>query len=347
MAKLWGIPKVRISSGMTLESDHVFLFAFVEVETPSKPEDKQPSKAEVVDNKQKEQAPKFTTALSDIEIEDGQSVTLSVEVDGFPTPSIKWFIDDEEIIEGDGIALTQDGNKHSLKIQEAILEDDGEYICVAENSVGESSCTAMLCVKERIKKPDFVQKLKDVEINEDGNAEFVAKVTGSPNPDIKWVKDKTPLQNSEKFVISEMEDKYLLTVLKCNLDDAGKYEVTANNKGGKISSVAKLIVKETPKPPVIEHSSDVPQEYKISEGGVIHLEVLVKAKQPIETSWEWNGKRIRKNKRIEMRELKGVFSLDIADVNSDDSGVYKFVAKNKAGSHEFEFKVDIERKSFK
>lgn len=68
-----------------------------------------------------QRAPSFLKALV------GQTVTLPCVVQGEPSPEITWFHNGVPI----GVK-----NTTPLRIQQAILDDQGTYQCVARNSAG-------------------------------------------------------------------------------------------------------------------------------------------------------------------------------------------------------------------
>ena len=87
-------------------------------------------------------------------VDEGSSVAITCEVDGFPQPSILLFPkSSERIYEDNRIELigpiripVNIGNitriRYVLNITEVLREDHGEYECNARNNIGESiKCT--------------------------------------------------------------------------------------------------------------------------------------------------------------------------------------------------------------
>jgi Immunoglobulin I-set domain len=124
--------------------------------------------------------PRFLESLKAVLTEEGL-VSFECKVVGFPTPSLRWYKDGQELKPGDVYQLT---GTNSL----------GTYCCVARNNMGEVSSTAVLTVEdirnqlndeERLQlmsinqPPKFVQGLKSQETKI--NEEFKFTVQGESN----------------------------------------------------------------------------------------------------------------------------------------------------------------------
>lgn len=114
-------------------------------QVPQRPEDTaylQPSPSTSV------QPPRFTEPLQSIEVVDGEELNVPCKVAGKPPPQISFFhngknIDqDEEYV----ISYNPDTGEITLLIVEVFPEDEGEYVCVAHNPVGEASTRMYLSV---------------------------------------------------------------------------------------------------------------------------------------------------------------------------------------------------------
>ena len=111
----------------------------------------------------KEYAPKFIEELSDCSKKIGQSLNLRCQVDGKPTPDVKWFKDGVVVRPQAGIKLanhevwvmriansfrmdmSEDG-WCSLTIDEVSDSDAGAYRCVAMNILGSCNTVSMVTV---------------------------------------------------------------------------------------------------------------------------------------------------------------------------------------------------------
>lgn len=69
----------------------------------------------------------------------GNTLRIQCAVNSYPTPTITWYKDDEELTEGDfgeRLRIHQDGRE--LELAEVEEGDAGRYTCVARNLAGEA-----------------------------------------------------------------------------------------------------------------------------------------------------------------------------------------------------------------
>lgn len=93
-------------------------------------------------------APEFTRRLNAFEeAKAGSTVVFECQWQAFPRPTIKWYKDDEEVIENNRFRK-EEGESGSTKlyIDNCRKKDEGAYKCKAENSEGVASTTGYLSV---------------------------------------------------------------------------------------------------------------------------------------------------------------------------------------------------------
>ena len=81
-------------------------------------------------------------ALEDIEVVEGDAVTLRVVVGGVPEPQCMWYKDGAEVRTTSDVMLTSDGDTRMLIMSTATPRHSGVYKCVATNTSGSSECEA-------------------------------------------------------------------------------------------------------------------------------------------------------------------------------------------------------------
>jgi len=92
--------------------------------------------------------------------------------------------------------------------------------------------------------PEFVEPLRDIAAAEGTRVTFNGCVKGGkPEPTIRWFRDGRPLTGGADFEITYSEGRVKLSIPEAFPEDSGKYTCTAENKGGKASSTAELVVK--------------------------------------------------------------------------------------------------------
>ena len=89
-------------------------------------------------------APEFTKHPGDIVEIEGRVVVFNCSVEGNPQPSIKWTKNNEVLNTETNSNLTasSSANTHSLRIEDVHRSDEGQYRCVANNSIGNITSTA-------------------------------------------------------------------------------------------------------------------------------------------------------------------------------------------------------------
>lgn len=95
--------------------------------------------------------PEFSDLLKPQIIQDGNEVTMTCQVTGVPTPVIKWYKDDHEIVPSTDFKVEYDEETGvcKLTIPEVFPDDAGVYACAAKNPFGESVTTANLVVQRK------------------------------------------------------------------------------------------------------------------------------------------------------------------------------------------------------
>ena len=91
--------------------------------------------------------------------------------------------------------------------------------------------------------PVFIQQLTNCEIIENSAARFECKVSGNPEPEVEWYKDGRLLKESKQLTfLYDDNDNCKLIITKGTAADAGEYTVVAENRHGKVSSTARLLI---------------------------------------------------------------------------------------------------------
>lgn len=94
-------------------------------------------------------APTFTTGLKNLNIGDGERLTLQCQVAGDPEPQVVWYKDGKKLESNDFVDLKYKYGLATLKIEEVYPEDAGEYKCVAKNYVNQAETQCTLKVKRK------------------------------------------------------------------------------------------------------------------------------------------------------------------------------------------------------
>ena len=76
-------------------------------------------------------------------------------------------------------------------------------------------------------------------------ARFEAYFAGNPKPEVTWLREGEPMQNTKKVQIRVKEHKTTLTLIDCTEEDQGYYSVRISNELGTDTSRASLTISST------------------------------------------------------------------------------------------------------
>lgn len=93
--------------------------------------------------------PDFTEPLKDLEVNDGEALTLQCSVNGDPEPQITWSKNGKAISSSEIMNLKYKNGIATLTINEVYPEDEGVYTCTATNSIGATDTKCNLKIKRK------------------------------------------------------------------------------------------------------------------------------------------------------------------------------------------------------
>ncbi|XP_018888705.2 muscle, skeletal receptor tyrosine-protein kinase isoform X2 [Gorilla gorilla gorilla] len=187
------------------------------------------------------------------------------------------------------------------------------------------------------KAPVITTPLETVDALVEEVATFMCAVESYPQPEISWTRNKILIKLFDTRY-SIRENGQLLTILSVEDSDDGVYCCTANNGvGGAVESCGALQVKMKPKitrPPI---------NVKIIEGLKAVLPCTTMGNPKPSVSWIKGDSPLRENSRIAVLESG---SLRIHNVQKEDAGQYRCVAKNSLGTaYSKVVKLEVEEES--
>ena len=294
--------------------------------------------------------PEIAEAVTPVEVCEGTAARLSCKVTGTPIPEITWLIEGEPVETSERVSSDFDGEISSLCFSSTELDDEGEYQCKAQNEFGSATCTLELLVNEVVDeedqtKPEFVEKMKDLNTFEGDPAVFSVKVQGHPRPEVQWFSSGREVTTDERFVVDSLADgRHTFTIKDCDANDRGRYKCVASNVVGKAVCSAGLTVKEQLIAPKF---SDQPCETPmvIDEEGDITLQVEVSGKPEPSVKWYKDDKPVSRTSNKYKTDVQGdKHTLTIVAATPDDSGTYQCKATSPAGTATRDFNVNIEGK---
>lgn len=296
--------------------------------------------------------PSFVADLEDDKINEGSPIDLKVKIKGFPQPNLQWLKDGREIKpDDDHIKTTQkpDGSI-SLTIDNATPNDSGKYTVIASNDLGTSSSSAKISVlsteeTKEDERPEFLVKLIDTAVEKGSPVQLNVRVTGTPQPKLKWFHDGRQLSGTDlNYTISQKPDgSATLAIDKAIPTVDGTYRVQATNDLGTASSAAQLTVYVKP---TIEQEL---RDCEVIEGCETIFEVKVVSLPEATLQWYHDNELIRADGYyIKIKtELEGPATLIITKAALSDSGEYRVVATNEFGTASSSALLTVKSKSEK
>jgi hypothetical protein len=97
-------------------------------------------------------APRILKQLKDTTVEEGATLHLEVEVDGCPTPTVKWLKNGREVSADARIKISRDTQRqenYNLAVNLIKHEEEGEYEVVVTNSLGTVSSKSYVTVHSK------------------------------------------------------------------------------------------------------------------------------------------------------------------------------------------------------
>ncbi|XP_075215545.1 obscurin isoform X4 [Lycorma delicatula] len=292
--------------------------------------------------------PKFRKGLKDVQVDEGASLTLEVEIEGVPEPTVKWYKNGQEVSGDAHIKISRDSKRvenYSLTFTLIKPEDGGEYEVRASNEMGTTVSQSTVTVHTF---PQIISaEMESKSVFESLPSYFEVNAVANPRPDVKWYKDGKPIEPSKHVELIEDGDKYKLKIDAVEKDDGGNYKCVVSNRLGEKVQEANLIVM-----PVSElrcPKVKVPlKDLKIPKCESGELIAIFTADPEPEIKWTHDGNEVDADfimskdiKLIEDGLYECTFTLKIPAGKHEDTGTYKIEATNKYGFAESSARLDI------
>ncbi|KAK2540204.1 Hmcn1 [Columba guinea] len=255
---------------------------------------------------------------------------LDCSATGTPSPTITWLKDGQPVEEGAGHKILLNGQK--LLISRAQVSDTGRYKCVAANKAGEHEreFDVTVHVPPTIKSAGTSERA--VVISKPVTLQCVA--SGIPSPSITWLKDGQPVNTARGNIRLESSGR-ILQVVKALLEDAGRYTCVATNAAGEAQQHVRLHVHE---PPSLEDAGKMLNE-TVVVNNPIHLECRASGNPLPAITWYKDDRPLTRAASAAFLNRGQVLHIEGAQIS--DTGVYKCVAVNAAGTAELFYSLQV------
>ncbi|XP_026643874.1 myosin light chain kinase, smooth muscle isoform X2 [Microtus ochrogaster] len=289
-------------------------------------------------------APSFSSVLKDSVVVEGHDFVLRCSVRGTPVPRITWLLNGQPIKFARSVC---EAGMAELHIQDALPEDRGTYTCLAENALGQVSCSARVTVQEKKSKgerehllppapskpvaPIFLQGLSDLKVMDGSQVTMTVQVSGNPPPEVIWFHNENEIQESEDFHFEQKGGRHSLCIQEVFPEDTGTYTCEAWNSAGEVRTQAVLTVQE-PHDGTQPWFISKPRSVTACLGQSVLISCAI-AGDPFPTvHWLRDGKALSKdNGHFELLQNEDVFTLVLKNVQPWHAGQYEIMLKNRVG----------------
>ncbi len=246
-------------------------------------------------------APDILTQPASQEIDEGDSVTFTVEADGEGTLEYQWFKDDAAISGADEASFT---------ISAVSPTDVGSYYVTVTNDGGSvESDTAALAVREL---PRIVSFSPSAEVVEGGSVSFTVQATGAAPLSYQWRKDGTVIDGVSGSTLS-------ITGVSDN--NIGSYTVTVSNALGSVQSNARTL-NVLLRPRIVSG----PQDQTAAVGESVTFSVNASGDGELSYRWSLNG--------VNLTGFTENANYTVPFVGTADAGVYQVEVSSEYGQAE-------------
>uniref|UniRef100_A0A672I8S7 Ig-like domain-containing protein n=1 Tax=Salarias fasciatus TaxID=181472 RepID=A0A672I8S7_SALFA len=180
-----------------------------------------------------------------------------------------------------------------------------------------------------VEPPTIKQKPELVKVTRGDPVSLECKVAGTPQINVRWVKDGKELESSRKHHLQYENQLSSLNIAASELQDGGEYLFEARNAVGTCSCKVTLVVLEEVIPPTfIRKLTDI----QALMGSLVTLECKAAGSQPLSVQWSKGKENISSSSKYKLLHADNTMSLEFKLSQSSDTGEYSCKVSNSAGS---------------
>ncbi|KAL1117092.1 hypothetical protein AAG570_004420 [Ranatra chinensis] len=250
------------------------------------------------DKQESGEAPKFVQPLKPKVARPKETTHLTCRVTGKPTPDVKWYRRQEEIVEDEHHRLeyNRETGETTLTIEETTEIDETIYSVRATNKFGTAECRANLVLSEVPQKklpelteaPRITKPLEAKVIPKGTTVTLDVEFTGVPQPTVRWYRNGKEITETEEITVETNRTTIILK--KVTKKTAGKYEVRVMNSAGEARTSGSVTIIEKEEITEME-GVKAPRFIKplkpkiVSEGEVVIMEAEVESYPTCSFQW--------------------------------------------------------------
>ncbi|KAM8873968.1 obscurin isoform 3-T3 [Spinachia spinachia] len=263
----------------------------------------------------------FLVELRNIQVQEGNGVTLSCELSKPGTP-VQWKKGDDVLTNGEKYQMKQSGSTLELRVRKSQPEDSGTYSCVCDDV--KTTATVIITAIP----VTFKQKLKNQEAVEEGSVTLRCELS-RPGVPVEWRKDAQLLKDGDKYQMKQEGRMAEMLIRNLTLTDLGEYGCFV----GSVVTSADIKVRAIP----VTFKQEVENlEVKEGDSGVFCCE-LSKPGAPVD--WRKGRVILKPGYKYEMVQEGRLTKLIINNAEESDAGKYTCKTKDTTSTAELTVKA--------
>ncbi|XP_043555476.1 hemicentin-1 [Chiloscyllium plagiosum] len=270
---------------------------------------------------------------SDVSVLVGENVKLICAADGNPRPSIQWLKDGKPLTADDDERLRVSPDGSAFHINGTVTTDIGKYTCVATNSAGEEDRIFNLNVYVPPTIYSDLNGNQEVTTILDNSVNIECMASGSPPPQLNWLKNGLPLPISSQIRL--LSAGKVLRIVRTQVSDAGTYTCVASNRAGVDNKHYNLIVYV---PPRLDDAGST-EELTVIKGNSASLTCITDGTPTPTLAWLKEALPLKLGPHMTVRNQGMLLQISMTDVK--DTGRYTCVAANEAGEVNKHFNLKV------
>ncbi|XP_052788091.1 hemicentin-1-like [Mya arenaria] len=260
-----------------------------------------------------------------------ETIVLPCAASGIPAPEVTWRKNFAPFEPPEGSDRYLFGD-HGLTISDVKSEDQAIYECIATNNGGEETKVIVLVVQV---PPVIVEHgVTDFDVLKGDEVRLNCESSGDPQPLVEWKKDEQMLVMFDETNGFTLVDSGSIVIGAARVEHSGRYVCIVTNPAGIATRDFTINVQD---PPTLPANLSVSRE--VVEKNPVILHCPASGTPPPIITWYKDGVLIS-GEQLDVVILEDG-SLQLLAADAEDSGSFRCVAENQAGtvSHEVDLKV--------
>lgn len=289
-------------------------------------------------------APRFTKPLKPVVAEENKPTCLECIVTGEPTPVVKWYIGDEEIVPSmtRRISFNPQTGEAKLELLEPMKEDQVIYKVKADNKFGRAECRANLVLKHAVSvskpvimyAPEIIKPVDAIVAKPKETIILEAEYHSATETEVCWYRNNKKITPTKDIEIIDDKQKTKLIIKENAPQKTGKYELRVKNSAGEAKTSGSVTISDSPEmKDVVAPRFIKPIRPKlVAEGEVVIMEAIAESHPNASFQWFQDARPIQAAPGVRIVTTENRSILLINDIDKAFSGLYTCRAENVGGS---------------